>query len=278
MKISSLNYRVLRFLLPKGIKTYIGPKHKDSCYEVGMLRKQGFVLLKNLSIKTTDLINEFLARVPADGLRRAGGLDEYFRTREMKGVLRSSPVMASGGPECVLTKFALQKSLLTVVQEYMGLPLNRILCNVTIDALFREKAEHVRSDGYDGAVNFHRDIDAWRWLKVFVYLNDVEEGGGQHEVYLNSHKYFPKKLWDIRRYSKNELEEYFPKFCLYVIGPAGTCFAENTINFHRGAPPEKKSRLLMTAVYFDDSVLGIYPALFRLGKEGGTIDTRGKDC
>jgi hypothetical protein len=264
MKISSLNYKAIRFLVTKGIKTYIGPQHKNISYEVDALREQGFTFLKNLNPKTPELVSEFLARVPSDELQRTDDLDEYFRTREMRGVLRSLPVWASGSPDCVLTKFALQKSLLSIVQEFMGLPTERILCNVAIDALFREKVGHIRTDGYDGAVNFHRDLDAWRWLKVFVYLNDVEEGGGQHEVFLNSHKYFPRKFWKISRYSKNELQEYFPIGFQGIIGPAGTCFAENTLAFHRAAPPVKKSRLILTAVYFDDSVLGIHPELFRL--------------
>ncbi len=264
MRMSSLHYRAMRFLLPMGIRAYIGPQRKDVGSEVSELREDGFAFLKNVSVNTRELVSEFLAHVSLDEFQRTEDLSEYLRMREMKGLLRSSPVMASGSPDCLLTKFARQESLMTVVQEYMGLPADRIVCNVTIDALFRDKAGFIRSDGYDGALSFHRDVDAWRWLKVFVYLNDVEEGGGQHDVYLGSHRDFPRKLWKIRRYSGTELEEYFPNRCFHVIGPAGTCFAENTIAFHRGAPPEKKGRLLLTAVYFDDSVRGMHPALFQL--------------
>jgi len=127
----------------------------------------------------------------------------------------------------------------------------------------RDKPGLTRTDGYDGATNFHRDVDAWRWLKVFVYLTDVDLGAGHHEIYLRSHRQFPSEFRDLRRYQPYDLDLYWKR--MQVTGPSGTCFAENTIAMHRGTTPTITSRLAITAVYFDDSVEGIHPAMMRLG-------------
>ena len=96
-----------------------------------------------------------------------------------------------------------------------------------------------------------------------MYLTDVEEGDGHHEIYPGSHRQFPPELRAIKRYEPEQLDVHWNR--LKVIGPAGTCFAENTLAFHRGTTPVRNSRLALTAVYYDDSVLGIHPGMHKLG-------------
>ena len=248
MNVARLHYWALRAFLPRGIFSYYGPKNGST--ETLALRQTGFTWLPNVT-DTLPLIQHFLKGQP---------LENYFSAHEMRGEIRSDPVMATG--DCILSDFARKYTSLAV--EFLGLPASRILCHVTVDALFRDKLGLIRGDGYDGAVNFHRDVDAWRWLKVFVYLTDVDEGDGHHEFYLGSHRQFPPELKVIKRYEPEELDHHWgsPK---KVTGQAGTCFAENTLAFHRGTTPVKNSRLALTVVFLDDSVRGIHPGLFRLG-------------
>jgi hypothetical protein len=257
MRLASLHYRALRYLLPRGIKAHAGPDR-------GLTRAKSTVV--------NELLRQSVAFLPAvdhtpfvqDFLQRRGAyydLGEYFRLHEMRGEIRSTGLMADGS--CILTEFACQKYLVEIVEEFLCLPARRIAFNVTVDALFKDKPYTTRADGYDGATAFHRDVDAWRWLKVFVYLTDVDKGSGHHEVFRGSHLKFPAELREIRRYSLTELEQHFGPH-LSVTGPAGTCFAENTLAFHRGTTPIKNSRLMLTAVYFDDSVMGIHPGMLRL--------------
>jgi hypothetical protein len=241
MKVASLHYRAMRALLPRGLFTYSGPKTGSP--EIQELRETAFTKLPTVS-NTDLLVSHFLKG-------KGEPINDYFSAREMQGNIRSDPLMGTG--DCILSEFARQyKELAT---EYLGGPASRILCNVSVDALFRDKPGQIRDDGYDGAVSFHRDFDAWRWLKLFVYLTDVDEGDGHHEIYLGSHLRFPSELKAIKRYLPEELDVHFGA-AKKVTGKAGTCFAENTLAFHRGTTPVNNSRLALTAVYFDDSVRG----------------------
>ena len=96
---------------------------------------------------------------------------------------------------------------------------------------------------------FHRDIDCFKFLKLFVYLNDVGEGGGPHILVRGSHK---KKLisqitdiWRERRYIDAEVKEKFGDDILRIYGKAGTSVFENTLCLHKGETPQKEPRLLL---------------------------------
>ena len=41
---------------------------------------------------------------------------------------------------------------------------------------------------------FHRDIDNFNFIKVFLYLNDVDENSGPNQYLMYSHKKFMKKI------------------------------------------------------------------------------------
>jgi len=98
------------------------------------------------------------------------------------------------------------------------------------------------------AEKFHRDVDDWKFIKLFCYLTDVDEGAGPHIFVRTSHRL--NRLGAIRRYSE---EEVFAAFgadnVMRFIGPAGTSFLENTYGMHRGLPPTDKPRLVFQILY-----------------------------
>lgn len=95
---------------------------------------------------------------------------------------------------------------------------------------------------------FHRDVDDYRFIKLFIYLTDVDEGSGPHAFVRGSHKV--NKLTDIRRLGEAEVESTFGKEnMLSFTGPAGTAFIENTYGVHRGVPPKTRTRLLFQVLY-----------------------------
>ena len=103
------------------------------------------------------------------------------------------------------------------------------------------------------AENFHRDVDDWRFLKLFVYLTDVDEDSGPHVYVPGSHG--ADKLTEIRRYSEAEVQEAFGPDCeKRFTGPAGTAFLENTYGFHRGYPAKLTPRLILGVTYCIQSV------------------------
>lgn len=94
---------------------------------------------------------------------------------------------------------------------------------------------------------FHRDVDDWRFIKLFVYLTDVDDESGPHAYVPGSHA--SAGLRQIKRYSDEEVEAAYPGQCVTICGPAGEAFLENTQGLHRGIPPRSRMRLLFQVIY-----------------------------
>lgn len=102
------------------------------------------------------------------------------------------------------------------------------------------KAEH--------AELFHRDVDDLRFVKLFVYLTDVDENTGPHIFVSGSHR--QNHLTAISRYSDAEVEQAFGSSnILSLTGKAGTAFLENTFGMHRGMPPRQGPRFIFQPLY-----------------------------
>ncbi len=98
------------------------------------------------------------------------------------------------------------------------------------------------------AENFHRDVDEWHFIKLFVYLTDVTEDSGPHVFVKGSQR--ESKLLPIRRYADEEVEQAFgADRILRFTGKAGTTFLENTFGFHKGQLPQRGNRLVFQSQY-----------------------------
>jgi hypothetical protein len=95
---------------------------------------------------------------------------------------------------------------------------------------------------------FHRDVDDWRFVKLFVYLTDVGAQSGPH-VYVTESANSPK-LAQIRRFMDDEVAASFePHQVLTMTGQAGDAFLEDTFGIHKGQPVVQGHRLIFQAVY-----------------------------
>lgn len=83
---------------------------------------------------------------------------------------------------------------------------------------------------------FHRDIDDWRFVKLFVYLCDVGPANGPH-IYVKGSAN-SARLCRIGRFRDEDVEEAYPGQTQAITGAAGTAFLEDTFGLHRGAPVE----------------------------------------
>ncbi len=98
------------------------------------------------------------------------------------------------------------------------------------------------------AENFHRDIDDWKQLKLFIYLTDVTEGSGPHVFVRESHRI--RQALDTRRYTDKEIIDSFEEWRIVTFfGPKGTCFLENTFGLHKGTTARTGDRLLLQVLY-----------------------------
>ena len=110
---------------------------------------------------------------------------------------------------------------------------------------------------------YHFDLDRPKWLKFFIYLNDVESlDHGPHSYIKKTHKVFskPYKIL-IKRYqriSDKEIFAYYNQSNEHVIyGKAGTLAIGDTLAFHKGHNPKTKIRKVLT-LEFSNSLFGSY--------------------
>jgi hypothetical protein len=102
--------------------------------------------------------------------------------------------------------------------------------------------------------SFHRDVDDWRFLKMFIYLTDVDEDSGPHCYVRTSHR--RGFSWRARRYPVDGLAAKYGQDKLdTVMGERGVTFMADTIGIHAGGQVNRTPRLILQAQY---SILPVY--------------------
>ncbi len=115
---------------------------------------------------------------------------------------------------------------------------------------------HVKNPG-----EFHRDIDDWSQIRLYICLTDVDDDAGPHAFIKSSHKWVlpPKsRTMDID-------DPGFPMRdnLVKLTGAAGMAWLGDTYVLHRGIIPIKKHRLMLTVTYtlFPQPFAPKYPLL-----------------
>lgn len=100
----------------------------------------------------------------------------------------------------------------------------------------------------DMTQEFHRDPDDWRFLKLFVYLTDVDGESGPHIYVAGSHN--TRRSLRAKTYAQEQLEARFGKQNMRtILGARGTTFIADTSGIHAGIAPQRAPRLLLQAQY-----------------------------
>ena len=130
--------------------------------------------------------------------------------------------------------------LLDTVAQFLG-------CKPTI-AYMASWWSYPTEMGAQQAEYFHRDVDDWRFVKLFVYLTDVGPRNGPHIYVTQSSR--SDRLRRIGRFSNEEVEEAFGvQNVKTVTGEAGDAFLEDTFGVHKGQPVVEGHRLIFQVVY-----------------------------
>lgn len=147
-------------------------------------------------------------------------------------------------PEMV--QLATDPLVLSVIQAHFG-------AQPILNTLASYKTHPEPPGGFDqdadAAQNYHFDFHAFRWLKMFVYLNDVDDGAGPHHFARTSHRNRPDSLWREGRIPDQEIDASYGDRVTTVCGPAGTVFIADTSAFHKGSLPERSQRTLAQFEY-----------------------------
>jgi hypothetical protein len=210
--------------------------------EVKHLQEQGFVMFDG--IVTPQMVDDMRRHFTKSELF-AGYIDNPRRWTIDSNDLPDSHVLAvteQGVVSCPhLLDIANHPRILAAVEGAFG-------CKPTIGFITAWWSIPTADGVARHAENFHRDFDDVSFLKLFVYLNDVEYENGPHEFVRASH--LSAKLCGTRRYTDQEVEGAFaPDDFVRFTGKAGTTFLENTTGLHRGLHVRHGRRLILQIVF-----------------------------
>ncbi len=118
--------------------------------------------------------------------------------------------------------------VLDVVRGYLGAEPELLECTLVV-----HHAEDPASRKLHPQRLFHSDYAGWKSLALFVYLTDVSEDSGAHQVVVGTH--CTRNMWDAIRpwVPENEINARYAGRIRTITGPAGTMFFEDTEAFHR---------------------------------------------
>lgn len=203
------------------------------------LVRDGFVVLPNLL--PAPACDEIEATARSSICRLVGqvvGAPEHARfdpddPRAIRYDVPEEELIACAAVQDILA----DESLLSLAQDYLGAAPVQDLVAAWWSAPGPGSASAA-------AQLFHFDLDRPRFLKIFVYLSDVETDTGPHAYVRGTHRNLPPEFRADRRYSDAEVERRFPNDIVRIPGPRGTVFLADTRGLHKGEPVRSGYRLV----------------------------------
>ena len=216
------------------------PATPDPCFgqQITRLRETGLLRLGPM------LTRAQLADIN-DSLLGAPMFDAADRTRALD-TARAEAAAIMGYPLAVvldcphLLELANEPRLLALVGAYLG-------CKPTIITWGLLRSRPARGPAWI-TQRFHRDHDAWRSVKLFVYLSDVDEGAGPHVYACGTHR--TRSSLRAKSYSDAEAAAQARMHGLDIVtGEAGSGFLADTFGLHKGQSPTLGERLILQIHY-----------------------------
>ena len=214
------------------------------------LRQQGIVVGRSTQF-LTDAGQQAL-RDAAERILHAGGSDNVERLirGEVVDTARNKDFMIhlvsypDGIPaEDRLLAVALDRKLLEVVASYFGLWPSLYSINAWLHYPTDARAQQSQL--------WHRDPEDLQVVKVFIYLNQVDESCGPFSYIPGTQPFGPRaaaarEIERKKRVTDAEMDEIFPPASWRVCtGSAYTTILADTVGYHQGGKPTVGRRLLI---------------------------------
>ena len=221
---------------PTKTPTSTETNHISNMSEIGLSHFKSLLS----SEQASDIRNYFLTKSVHDPYRNDGisFLPNSSNRHPDSHIAHHSPQDIILAPH--LLSIANRPDILSVVEQLLG-------CKPTIGYLAAWWS-YPTQKGAQQAEHFHRDVDDWRFIKLFIYLTDVDANNGPH-IYVH-HSSASPLLREIRRFSDQEVQDAFGSESIRTVtGRAGDGFLEDTFGIHKGQPVQEGTRLIFQAVY-----------------------------
>lgn len=139
-------------------------------------------------------------------------------------------------------------SILAVMQAYMKSKVYLDNVSLAWSTAYKEIAD------ISAAQLFHFDMERIKWLKIFIYLTDVDADNGPHVFVEGSHrrggipKTFLKKGYT-RLTDEEVIQAFGQEKLITFVGARGTIIIEDTRGLHKGMHLAKGQRLMLQLQY-----------------------------
>jgi hypothetical protein len=232
---------------------------------VSQIKKNGYyVAPQKLSSDFIDRIVQFCKDTPAEYLKIDSENFQQHSTHSDKIIFDNlkpiSPIYRFNMQQIFgnldLLSLILDQSLLAVAQEYLNCSPVLDLVSLWWSAPFNGKGKS------QAAQEFHYDVDRIKFLKVFIYLTNVDPENGPHCYVRQSHKRKPKALLSDGRKSDYEIKTYYSESQIdELCGSQGTIIFADTSGFHKGKPLTNGYRLIFQLEYANSLFGANYPKI-----------------
>jgi len=218
------------------------------------LNKDGFSEKLRLSEKSLDDIFSFANKTPCYAYGNPKHGFHLYEKDKCQKKLNKDILLAkyfNFQSEEAFTGVIRSSLLQDIASKYLGKGARNIATQLwwtfpaDVDDAARAKAAH----------HYHRDVDAWGFVKFFFYLTDVESGGGPHIYVRGSHKpaftaqLFEEKFRINRHFDAAVTKRFGVDAISPMYGSAGAGLAADTFGFHKGEAPKIATRLVLCVVY-----------------------------
>jgi len=238
----------------------IGKLNKNDFGKINeTLNQDGYVFFdKKLPAETIAKLRDYALKTPTLTAPKYDKKIIYDPAQPISEIYRFDMLDLVNNPD--IQKLIMDPTLINVARNYLG-------CEPIFDfpAMWWSTA-FLKEASSEAAQLYHFDLDRIKWLKIFIYLSDVDADHGPHCYIKSSHKAGakPKELLK-RGYARipdSDLLKYYPeKDFKTVKAEAGSIFAGDTKCWHKGTPLKKGDRLVLEFEYTGFMFGSNYPKL-----------------
>ncbi len=188
-------------------------------------------------------------------------LKDIFNKDDITSLYEKTKHYFKGGDRHSIVKQPLINSpeiLPFVFNDYMiQIAISYLKCYPALGTLNFRKS-YVTDLPEEGVQLFHLDPNSPRFLKFFIYLNDVDNNGGPFQIVEGSHKFKFDNRYSKHRWSLESIEELYGRDKIKTLtANIGDMIVATTNCFHRGKPPIDSERTMLTLNYV------VHPEEFR---------------
>lgn len=148
----------------------------------------------------------------------------------------------------ILASLAFDPYILNMASNYLGCtPIH-----VQTNAWFSFPVEDVNKQLSTSAQLFHQDKEFTKFIKVFIYLNEVGPDNGPHCYIKGSHLnelYKQGVPLTSRLSDEDALKYYSQENIMHLCGPEGTVVFGDTCSVHKGTPLKHGFRMILQFEY-----------------------------